>query len=440
MRSSLRWALIGWFGLLLAAVLLAFGGALYWQTRRSTIEGIDAGLQSRVRALAGALEFDAQDGWELELSDDYLRAVAEDTYFRIQTSEGRVLRQAGSVPDRASGAPAGHDVRELELESRDGVTILVGRSIAAERARLATLLATLIGSGTGVLAVALCVGLWLARRTLRPVDEMTKTAAALNEHDLSGRLDEQRCPEELRGLARAFNESLVRLEAAFERQARFTADAAHELRTPVAVVRAQVEQALKHERSGSEYRETLRACLRASERMTHLVAGLMTLTRLDAAEAGTVRLPIRLDELVRSSVELLQPSAAAEEVALHCRTEPATIQGDPGLLAAMLTNLVSNALRYNRRGGAVDVSLARQNGHVVLDVRDTGIGIPADALPHLFERFFRVDPARSSARGGTGLGLAITRGIVAAHGGSIEVASTPGQGSTFTIHLPADGS
>ncbi|MCZ6599101.1 MAG: HAMP domain-containing protein, partial [Planctomycetota bacterium] len=305
--SSIRWTLIGWYGLLLAAVLGAFGTTLYLQAVDATLGAVDVTLDDRARVLAAALELDPEDGWEIDLSEDYLRGLAADAYFGVWAADGTpVLSGGDGGPDGPPDGPAATmglhtrgDLREVSLAGPAGSRILVGRSIRPEHERLADLLAVVVGAGLGVLVFGLCGGWWLARRTLAPVGALTEAAAAVGPDDLATRLDEQGAPSELRGLARAFNATLDRLEAAFLRQARFVADASHELRTPIAIVRAQAEVALKEQRSAGDYRATLETCLRAAERMTNLVEGLLALARADAGEGRPVREDVAFDTLVR---------------------------------------------------------------------------------------------------------------------------------------------
>jgi len=441
MRSSIGWTLIGWYGLVLTFVLGVLGTTLYWQAAATTMDGTDAALADRARAIVAALEWDERDAaWELELSDDYLRGIAADAFFSIRAPDGTLLRSGGDPApgpgQELAALRASGDLREVELPGVRGARVVVGRSIAAERAALRRLLATVVGAGLAVLLFALWIGRSLTKRTLAPVAAMTRTAASIDVRDLSARLDEESCPLELRGLARSFNEALARLEGAFERQSRFTADASHELRTPVAVIRAQVELALQRDRTLDQYRATLQACLRAAERMTGVVESLLVLARSDAGQ-GHAGETVALDEIVREVVALHRPAAEAEGVTLESGAEPVTVSGDARLLVDLLSNLVSNGVRYNRPGGSVKVALGREDGLAVVRVRDTGIGIPEEALPHVFERFFRVDRARSRERGGTGLGLSIASWIAELHGGSIEVESRPDAGSTFTVRLPA---
>lgn len=441
MRRSIRLTLIGWFGLLLAAVLIAFGGLLYARTKSTLLEGIDAELESRSAAMVGALEWDEHEGWELDLSDDFLRGIAADASYGLWGSDGTLLRSGGAspptAPTGASGLRTSGDLREIEVAGAAGARVVVTRALAAERARLAALRVTLIAVGLGTLVLGVGVGAWLARRTLAPLESLTQTAASIRAQDLSRRLDERSAPLELEGLARAFNAALERLEQAFQAQVRFTADASHELRTPLAVLRAQAEQALRGARTPQEYRATLEACLRAVERMSSLTESLLDLARADAGERAASVEPLSLDQVVREEAEQLRPLAEAQGLALALSAESVRVRGDKAQLAEVFSNLISNSVRYNRPGGRIEVDCARQNGSAVVRVADTGVGIPAHAIPLLFERFYRVDTDRARQRGGAGLGLAIARAVVEVHGGAIDVESRLGEGSCFTVRLPA---
>jgi heavy metal sensor kinase len=441
MPRSLRWTLAGWYGLLLAGVIAVFGTLVYGRFARGLMAGVDATLEHHAQAIAGALDWDPQDGWELDLSGEYQRGVAESGWFEVQDAEGRVIRRAGTAlgdfADRSPGFQAAGEVRRLVLSGEQGTLVIVGRSIAAERAALRALLATILAVGAGLLALSLLGGWWLATRSLRPIAGMSHTASHISAHELAQRIDTGALPAELQELGRTLNDAFARLEQAFQRQARFTADASHELRTPLTVIRTQCEQVLRRERGSEEYRSALAACLRSAERMSGITQGLLTLARADAGEADLARDEVALDELVRQASQETRAAFSERAVDLRLDLAPSRVHGDPVLLAEVVANLVSNAIRYNHEHGRVDVRLQRENGSVVLQVADDGPGIPPEALPHVFERFFRVDPARSRASGGSGLGLAITRWIVEAHGGAITVASALERGSTFRVTLPA---
>ena len=241
---------------------------------------------------------------------------------------------------------------------------------------------------------------------------------------------------ELEELAEVLNETFARLEAAFERQTRFTADASHELRTPLAVVRGQAELALSRPRGPEEYRAALGSCLRASERMAALVDGLLVLARADAGKLDVGHTPVDFQQVVEETIDLLRPLAETKRLRLETDLHPAIVLGDSSRLTQVVTNLVSNAIQYNRPDGSVRVGLSAEDGRVELTIEDTGAGIASEDCPHLFERFYRVDKARSRARGGYGLGLAICKSVVEAHGGTIGFRTELGRGSVFWVRLP----
>jgi heavy metal sensor kinase len=298
----------------------------------------------------------------------------------------------------------------------------------------------LTGVGLLVLTVGLAGGWVISARLLRPLAAISATASTLSATNLSGRIDTTQIDRELADLARILNATFARLETAFEQQTRFTADASHELRTPLAIIRTQVEYALARARTPEQYRETMQTCLRASSRMTHLIEELLALARADAGKLDLQQQPVDLQALVEESVALFEPLADINQIHFQCDLQPAEVTGDATRLGQVITNLLSNAIKYNRPGGSVTVTLTRDPQHVVLTVADTGIGIPEEDVPHIFERFYRVDKARSRTSGGNGLGLAICRSIIEAHGGTIRLTTQLNKGSTFWVHLSVQDS
>jgi heavy metal sensor kinase len=314
--------------------------------------------------------------------------------------------------------------------------VLVGRSVAPELADLTRLAWQLLSTGLGVLALGLAGGWVLSRRAVRPIEAMSATAAAISADNLSRRIDLADVDSELGRLGQILNAMFARLEAAFERQVRFTADASHELRTPLSVIHSHAELALARPRSAEDYRAALEASLRAAKRMKGLVDGLLTLARADAGRLEMTRGHLDLGELVQESAALLAPLAAAAGVHVSLAAKPVAVTGDAGRLTQVVTNLLTNAIHYNRAGGSVTVTVESIEGEAVLTVADTGRGIPAADREHLFERFYRVDKARSRELGGSGLGLAICKSIVEAHGGAITFTSEVDRGTTFEVRLP----
>ena len=254
--------------------------------------------------------------------------------------------------------------------------------------------------------------------------------------DLSQRISAADTESELGRLASVLNSTFARLEAAFAQQARFASDASHELRTPVAVILSQTQTALSRERSSSEYREALEACERAARRMKALTESLLELARLDAGQEPLRKERFDLKGTVADCVELLRPLAAERGLRIHCDVPSMECVGDAERIGQVVTNLLTNAIHFNRDQGEVRLSAQSESGAVLLTVTDTGQGIPAEDIPHLFERFYRVDKSRSRVQGRNGLGLAICKAIVEAQGGTIELTSQIGVGSTFTVRLP----
>ena len=317
-----------------------------------------------------------------------------------------------------------------------GQCLLVGRSLVPDLAAMRRLALWLTAAGATVLLLGLAGGWWVATRAIRPIDAISATAVRIADGDLSQRISAADTESELGRLAGVLNSTFARLEAAFAQQARFTSDASHELRTPVSVILTQTQTALSRERSSVEYREALEACQRAARRMKALTESLLELARLDAGHEPIKRERFDLLGVARDCVELLRPLAAERGIQIHCNVPPMECLGDAERIGQVVTNLLTNAIHFNRDQGEVRLSARAENGAVLLTVADTGQGIPAEDIPHLFERFYRVDKSRSRIQGRNGLGLAICKAIVDAHGGSIEVSSQAGVGSTFTVSLP----
>jgi heavy metal sensor kinase len=303
--------------------------------------------------------------------------------------------------------------------------------------RLAAFTSQLIVVEGIVLVLGLAGGWWLASRAIAPIKNISAAAV----HLASGRLDERiailETDSELGQLANILNDTFAKLDAAFAEQARFTSDAAHELRTPIAVILAQTQLALSRTRTVEEYRETLETVRRSGQRMHGLVESLLTLACFDNRSETLERKALDLADLAREHLDLMRPLAEERQIVLESDLAPARCSADPGRLAQIVVNLLSNAVKYTRPGDHVKVATASLNGHVLVSVADTGPGIAAEHLPHLFERFFRADASRNRSTGGAGLGLAICKTLAEAHNGAIEVTSAVGQGSVFTLRLPA---
>jgi heavy metal sensor kinase len=343
-----------------------------------------------------------------------------ETFLTTPTSAGRV--RVHTMLLKANGAIAGY------IQSRVSLTDL-DASIA--RFRVLLLAAVVVGLFTAAVG-----SLMTATRALRPIADVTETARAIAlSRGFGRRLEPTRQRDELGELVQTFNEMLGSLDAAYQAQRRFVDDAAHELRAPVTSITGNLDLLARARDLPAAEREAVLADVGTeAERLGRLVNDLLALARADAGQRIT-RTPVDLDRIVVEVMRAMRHQAGDVDLGITT-LEPAIVDGDPDRLKQVLVILIENALRYTPAGGHVRVSLQRQDGEAVLTVEDTGIGIARVDLPHVFDRFYRADPARSRVAGGSGLGLAIAKWIVEAHGGRIEIDSEPDHGAIFRVWLP----
>lgn len=280
-------------------------------------------------------------------------------------------------------------------------------------------------------------GFILAKKSLAPVVAMSNQAERISARNLHERLSVGNKPDELGHLARVFNDLLSRLDSSFENMREFMADASHELRTPLSIIRGEADVALSQDRDAAEYREALTIIQDEAKRLSRIVDDMMALARADAGQRPLQIEEFYLNDLVEECCRAARVLALQERVTLTLEsTADIAYHGDEDLLRRMLMNLLDNATKYTPSGGSISVQIVLESGRVKIVVSDTGIGIPAESAPHVFERFYRVNAARSRADGGSGLGLAIAKWVAEAHKGSIDLLSRPGHGSKFTVSLP----
>jgi two-component system heavy metal sensor histidine kinase CusS len=283
------------------------------------------------------------------------------------------------------------------------------------------------------------VGYRIARHGIRPVEEIAATARRITSTNLRERIESEGYPSELASLAGTFNEMLERLEESFERISRFTADIAHDLRTPVNNIRGEAEVALARSRTADEYRDVLESSLEEAVRLSELIGDLMFLARAESPLTELHRENVKIGELLATVRDYYEASAADAGISLVVNdgAEPLNAELDRSLMLRAVINLVSNAIAHTPPGGTVTLAATNEGGAIRIEVSDTGAGIPAEALPRVFDRFFRVDPSRSQNSGSTGLGLAIVQSILTLHGGSAEISSELGRGTRVTLRIPA---
>ncbi len=369
-----------------------------------------------------------------------------DFYYQVWYRDGSVLKRSLAAPLELTRPEAADrdtlphlrtrsDFREALICSGMGDCVLAGRPVKADLAAMRKFKWALLLAGFAVLALGLGFSFWLTSRAIRPIEKISAAAQRIAHGNLSERVEGAGSGDELGSLAGVLNSTFSRLESAFERQRQFTSDAAHELRTPLAVIISETQTTLARERTAAEYRETVEACLDTAQQMRRLTESLLQLARFDASNDDP-RCEVDVAETARRCGERLMPLAKERGISLEFDLSPARASANAERLEQVISNLLSNAIFYNQPDGSIRIATGVERNTAVITVSDTGVGIPEKDLEHIFERFYRVDKARSRAEGHTGLGLAISKAIVDAEGGTIEAQSVPGEGSTFTVRLP----
>lgn len=431
--SSLRTRLAIWYGLAVGIALLLYAMGVYAFFRASMFEQLDSRLHDDYELAEHAFEETADGGlrWTSEVHDPDAASV-EAPWTEVAKPGGPTLLRRPASSDAGAGP---FQTREYmhRLGASDYV-VRVGRSEQAVRQELNELLVILgLGLLPGVL-LAFLGGLVLARRALAPVGAMTERARTITAERLTERLPVENPWDELGQLATVFNDLISRLERSFDQLRRFTADASHELRTPLTAMRTVGEVGLGERRDEAGYREVVGSMLEEADRLTRLVDGLLTLSRGDAGRLKLELHSLDLVALAREVASHLGVLAEDKGQTLEVRAlGPVLADVDAVVLRQAVTNLVDNAIKYGPGGSRVTISVAREEGGAAIAVTDEGPGVPVEHREHVFERFYRVDPARP--RGGVGLGLSIAKAAVEAHGGTLGLAPEDG-GSTFRVFIP----
>ena len=455
MALSLRARLTVWYTVLLLVSVAVLSGAVLLLDWHLLVKQADESLETLSLAAANVIQDELAEHDDLSTAAREMEAVVRRRQFVVEVFDGRGVMVGpaktplGVPPELlASAKPrvvatisgAGGGQWRVSLHAgRDTAhpyVVAVAAPLGEVQEQWRALLTACVIGIPLLLALAAAGGWWLGRAGLQPLTAMAQQAREITASTLDSRLSVPDAGEELRQLAESFNSVLGRLATALATQRRFMADASHELRTPVSIVRTAADVTLgRPERDEAEYREALAAISDQSVRLARLVDDMLVLARADAGGYPMQTTEVDLSSLVRAGVRDLMSRADEKRITLRVAAEAAAVSGDATLLRRLFENLLSNAIAYTPRNGAVDVSVARDDGHVLLRVKDSGPGIPAGEQERIFERFVRLDPARE--RGGAGLGLSIARWVAQAHGGDVRVESSSPAGTTFTASLPA---
>jgi len=462
---SIRVRMALWYAALLAGALALFGAATYLGLERYLQKSLEESLTKQARSIGDVLLVNinqsGEDYVDNEITEHYSPEI-NGHFIRVTRADGKQIYVSGPPKDGTFdpalvAAPRLPVTREFtrEVEMSDGHELLLhglpyragdGAQFLIEVAApynqiesvLRGLLLTFALGLPLIVALAIGGGYLLMRGALRPVDEIRQKAAQITSRNLSERLPVVHTGDELERLATDLNRMIARLEESFQQINRFSADASHELRTPLTVLQGELEAiAQKGQNLPEDVRDTIGSALEETQRLSKIVENLLAISRLEAGEARVE--PVRLDfaELARTTADQMKLLAEEKRISLTSDgTDPVEVEADPSRLKQVVVNLLDNAIKYTHQGGNVSVSVMRRDDHAVLEVADSGLGISANDLPHIFDRFYRADKARSRQMGGTGLGLSIVRSICLAHGGQVTVKSTEGRGSLFRVELP----
>ena len=444
---------------LLTAVLIFFGVAIYAYIARGLVNIIDTSLAASSRGIESRLQLgeipDLLGEEEMMIAPLMFQIINEsgdaidEQYmmksYRLPVNLPELQQlQANKLHFSTIQLSSGEQLRIATLRTTDKnnqpMFVRAGQSLRPLQRARRQLLLLLALAGPAALLMGSYGGLLLANQALRPVDRLTRAAKEIEAGDLSRRVHVPDKMDELGRLAITFNRMISRLQAAFERQRQFTADASHELRTPLAVMRGDIEIALRRERKPDEYQEVLASNLEEIIRLSRLVEDLLMLARADAGPADINFEPMNIGDLCSQVIDYLGPLAEVKNQSLAYQTDSRNelmIKGDAQRLKQMLLNLLDNAIKYTPVGGRITLTLMKENKNAVIMISDTGRGIPPEDIPHIFERFFRHSRSTSDKTvQGSGLGLSIVKWIVESHQGTITAENNPGGGTKFTVHLP----
>ena len=461
---SISFRLVAWYAGLLTGIFVLLCASLYLDLRHFLVNSLRESQARRARQIASTLLVHVKQTGEPYVANqtkDWYEPEINDRFIRITRADGTLVYASGMPKDGSfdpAEVPALPPSSEPEFSRKiklaDNKTLLVAAlnfkspgnaAYLVEFGALLDPVETMLNHVFLQLALGLPLaiviitsgGYLLVRRALQPVEQITRAAERITQHNLSGRLPVTRTGDELERLSVSLNRMIARLDDAFQNSKRFVADASHELRTPLTILRGELESLAEDTRLASEWRDRAAILLEEAVRLSKIVEQLFTLSRLDAGEAQTDWSRFDLTELAKTTTDQMSLLAEDKNISITCDAkQPMPVEGDRVRLKQVVVNLLDNAIKYTPKNGVIQLRVGAVNGHVVLEVEDNGLGISREALPHIFERFYRADKARLPDSEGAGLGLSIVKSICTAHGAEVEAESTVNKGSRFRVKLP----
>jgi heavy metal sensor kinase len=461
---SISFRLIAWYAGLLTVIFVLLGVLFYFSLQHFLDNDLRDSQIRRARQIANTLLARAKQTGDAYVTNEIETLYApeiNDRFIRITYADGRMLYVSGAPNDQsfdprqvAALPPSDRSEFSKKFRLPEDKTLLVaalnfqaqtGENYVVEVGALLDPVETMLdhlflqlafGLPIAVIVAVIGGGL-LVRRALMPVEQITRAAERITQHNLSERLPIARTSDELERLSVSLNRMIARLDDAFQNSKRFVADASHELRTPLTILHGELEPLAKDSQLDTELRDRAGSLLEEVVRLIKIVEQLLTLSRLDAGEAQTEWKRFDLADLAKSTADQMSLLAEDKGILISCETDkPVFIEGDRARLKQVVVNLLDNAIKYTPAKGKIQLRVSEENDHAILEIIDNGIGIAPDALPHVFERFYRVDQARSADSGSSGLGLSIVKSICTAHGAKVEAESVTGSGSFFRVKFP----
>lgn len=459
---SLRFRITAWYAALLAGALMIFGVSVYLGLERYLDWNLQKTLASECRTIGTKLltqlpekppawlSTEINESYAPEVNSKFVRVIHDGAgviYVSATPKDGSFDPSRVPLPNSDEKGRSrrirldGHEllIDALEFSTPNGGRFVVESGVPYQQIEVVLhgLLLTFTIYMPFIIFLAVGSGYWLMRRSLQPVDEITRRAEGITSTNLSERLPVIRTGDELERLSDSLNRMIKRLDDAFQHINRFSADASHELRTPLTILQLELEGIAQSHRLNPSLTDQIGSALEETHRMSHIVESLLAISRLDAGELKMERVRLDLGQLAASTADQMKLLAEEKSIRLSSDVTSEThVEGDRSRLQQVIVNLVANAIKYTQEGGNVTVRVRQELGTAVLEVSDNGAGIPKYALPHVFERFYRADKARSRNSGGAGLGLAIVKAICTAHGAELSVSSQEGNGSLFRVELP----
>lgn len=448
MFSSIKAKIIIFYLIIISLSLFALGLFLYLSLEKIIYDSIDSSLLSRAKALATLI---SEDGREFKFSDELMWEYSSQKsgyFFQIRKLDGTTVEKSASLKNLELPFQKGEEqisFKTIYLNKKpvrvvnfpiSNLVIQCAENIDGRVELLEDYRRILSLSILALMVISTFGGFLIAKKALTPVKKISESIGRISESNLSERVDEKNIPSELKGLASSFNQTFDSLERAFNRQKQFVSDASHELRTPLSVILSHSEITLRRERSTEEYKNALIAIKDAAKIMLNMIERLLMLARLSSDRAELKFEEINLYSILKDVVKLLNPLAEQKDIKISIHgDEQLTTFGDRASLLELFTNVVDNAIKYNIQQGKVDIYIKENQDYALIEVKDTGVGMPEEDLDKVFDRFYRIDKARSGGIKGAGLGLSICKEIVRLHGGKMEIKSRIGEGTTVSIYL-----